>query len=163
MLIILLLIVIQFLLVHLFFFELSESLLILNDLSLHLVLLRYSIQILFLLALVLVSLNLRVLSLLLLRHVNGCLDLRFLVLSLLPHVIILVLSLTNLRLLILDGVNLRVDFLLVSLFQSLDFLRSLLGLLDLLESSHLLLFKKGDSISQQLSISLNPSMGWVHK
>ena len=47
------------------------------------------------------------------------------------------------------------DLLLISLLQSSNVIGSLLGLLDLLPSLHLLLLEQGDSIGQQLRITLD--------
>lgn len=99
------------------------------------------------------------LDLLLLREVDGLLDLLPLDLPLLAHLVHPLLGLLLHHRLHTQLLHLLLDLHLVLLLECEYFVCTLLCLLNLLPSTHLFLFKKGDTVGKQLSVPLNA----IHK
>ena len=95
------------------------------------------------------------LHLFLLRKVDCFLDLLSFILSFLAHLVDLALVIFLDHLIHAKQIQLLLDLHLILLLESHDLTRSLLSLLDLLPCLHLLLLQQGDSVRQQLSVSLN--------
>ena len=95
------------------------------------------------------------LHLFLLRKVDCFLDLLSFLLSFLAHLVDLVLVIFLDHLIHAKQIQLLLDLHLILLLESHDLTRSLLSLLDLLPCLHLFLLQQGDSVRQQLSVSLN--------
>lgn len=133
----------------------SKSFRLEADLVLHSILLFESIIILPLLTLVLLFDHSGLLGVLLfLKH--ECFGNTFLLLvALLGNHIVILGHHSFLLIVHSDVEDLLLNFLFIPLLQASDITSSLLGLLNLFPSFHFLLFKKGDSISEELGISFN--------
>ena len=118
----------------------------------------FNLEVLMLLLLIVLLLDdLGLLGFLTLAQVDGLLNLSLLILPLLGHHVVLVGNLALLLIGHLVVIDFLLNTLLIAAFEHTDFVGTLASILDLLPGLHFFLLEKGNTVSQQLGVTLNPN------